>query len=306
MIAVLLLALSLPAALQDAAPDAVARVDGQPLSSAAFCEWLTQRVGPEYALDFAVEHALAQRARELGVLPTEEQVLAAYEASVQSVVDNIYRGDLELFVQSLKANGETLESRRRRLLPGMRVHVTTQAIALATRVVDAAAVQARFETLYGAGGEVTRLEVLFFSAWKDSPGEGVQVDPAARRAAAVARAAAARVRLSAGEAFASVLADSDPPGSDFVADGVVPVWRRDLLGQEVQRAVEQLDRPGDLSPPVEAWDGAWLVRLVSRAPVALEDVRAEIEQELRAAPVDGAEEAQVRLQAEKRVEVLLR
>jgi hypothetical protein len=306
MIAVLLLALSLPSAVQDAAPDAVARVDGQPLSSGAFCAWLTERLGRDHVMDFAVEHALERRASELGVLPTDAQVLAAYEASVQSVVDNIYKGDREIFVKSLEANGETLESRRRRLLPGMRVHVTTQAIALATRVVDAAAVQARFEVLYGTGGEVTRLEVLFFSAWKDAPGEGIPVDPAARRAQAVARADAARARLSAGEAFASVLADSDPPGSDFVVAGVVPVWRRDLLGPEVQQAVEQLDRPGDLSQPVGTWDGAWLVRLVSRAPVSLDAVRAEIEQELRAAPVDGAEEAQVRLQAEKRVEVLLR
>ncbi|MBM3985036.1 MAG: hypothetical protein FJ296_05000 [Planctomycetes bacterium] len=306
MIAALLLALSLPATLQDAAQDVVARVDGQPLSSAAFDAWLHERLGREYVLDFAVEHALEVRAGELGVVPSDEQVLAAYEASVQSIVDNIYKGDRALFEKSVEADGETLELRQRRLLPGMRVHLTAQAIVLATRVVDAGAVRARFEVLYGQGGEITRLEVLFFSAWKDSPGEGVAVDPVARRAQAVARASAARERLAAGWAFASVLADSDPPGSDFVKDGVVPVWRHDLLGKEVQRAVEQLDRPGELSPPVEAWDGAWLVRLVSRAPVSFDAVRAEIEQELRDAPVDGAEEAVVRRQAEQRVEVLLR
>jgi hypothetical protein len=306
MIAVLMLVLSLPVAQDASAQDPVARVAGEPLSLTGFREWLLERLGRDYVMDYAAEYALLRRASELSVLPTDEEVLAAYEASVLEVIDNSFKGDSDLFLKSLALNGETPESRRHRLLPAMRTHLAAQAIVLATRVVDADAVQRRFEALYGSGGEVTRLEVLFFSAWKDPVAESAPLDAGARRQQAVARAAAARERLAAGASFAQVLADSDLPGSDFVEDGIVRAWRRDLLGKEVQRAVEQLDRAGEMSPPIETWDGAWLVRLVSRAPVTLQEVRAEIEQELRDAPVDGAEESQVRREAEMQVEVLLR
>ncbi len=307
MIALLLLALSLPTAAQDAADQVVvARAAGLPLSRGAFEDWLFERQGNERIMDFAVEHVLDQRAQALGVLPSPEQVEQAYLDEVQHVVDSVFKGDHEAYLANLKLHGETPEEHHRRRLPDVRQHTICAAIARTLRVVDDAAVAQRFLEIYGSGSETTRLEVLFFSGWKDKQQEGAEIDLAARRKQAGARAAAARQRLAAGEAFEAVRADSEPPASNFVKAGIVRAWRRDLLGHEVHLAVEQLDSPGDMSQPIETWDGAWLVRLVSRAPVTLDQARAEIRQELLDAPVDAAEVAKVRLEAEPQVEVLLR
>lgn len=299
----LLLLLALPAAAQEGIPDVVARAAGRDLTREEFAHWLLERWGREHVKDFAVETLALSRAAEQGLLPDAAQVAAAYDAELAAIVDNGYRGDLAAFERELAGYGKSLADRRAGRLPLLRVELAMQGLARRARVVDDAAIERRYHEVYGSGGESTRLQVLFFSAWA---GGGEQAaDTGTRRAAAVARAEDARTRLAAGEDFAALLAASDPPGSDFVREGVVRAWRRDLLGPEVERAVEQLDRPGDLAPVVAVWDGAWVVRLESRRPVSLAEVREELAAELRAAPVDTGESMQVYTELEREVELLL-
>lgn len=300
----LLALLALPSAAQDGIPEVVARAAGRDLTREEYARWLLERWGREHVQDFAVETLAVQRATEQGVMPDDAQVAAAYERELKAVVDNGYRGDLAAFERELAGYGKSLEDRRQGRLPLLRIELAMEGLARKARVVDEAALAQRFTEVYGEGGEATRLEVLFFAAWKG--GDDRVPDAAARRAEAVARAEAARARLAAGEDFAALLAGSDPPGSEFVREGIVRAWRRDLLGPEVQRAVEQLDRPGELAPVVPAWDGAWVVRLVSHSPVTLDEVREELARELLEAPVMTGESMQVYVALEREVELFLR
>jgi hypothetical protein len=98
-----------------------------------------------------------------------------------------------------------------------------------------------------------------------------------------ARALAARVRLDAGEPFASVASAADAPAAP-VPRGPLPAAKLgEYVGPGVVRAVEAL-RPGVVGEAVPVDGGAWLVRLVRREGgevTPFEDARADVLAEWR-------------------------
>lgn len=286
--------------LADDAP--VARIGDVTLTRGQFEDWLFEREGRTLVRDYAGDALVLDEARRRGLLPGEEQVAAAFDDEVRQIVDVMHEGDEEAWTGDLKKRGFTAESWRRERLPTLRVELATRNLVLADRQVTEAQLQQRFKEIYGGGGENRSLQVLFFSAWRDRQGvENPDLDKL--RAAARARAEAARARLLAGEALETLVAESDRVASDFVLKGRVHSYRKNLLGQEVDRAVEQLDHAGDLSPPVDVWDGCYLVRLESLEMVTFESARADLESELRSAQPTSAEILAVRMPLMDRVQV---
>jgi len=294
---VALLACLTAASAQDTAGDdlPVARIGDRTLTRGEFEDWLFATEGRTLVRDFAADQLVLQEAGRRGLLPSDERLEAVHDDEVSRIIQHVYAGDEKKYLADLKGRGYTPETWRVERRFTLCIDEATRALALANRVVTEEQLRQRFHDIYGEGGENRSVEVLFFSAFHGASPGGEAKDRESRRADAHARAAAARARLAAGEAFETLRADSDRVASDFVVDGRVRSYRRNLLGDDVDRALEQLDRPGDISPPVDVWDGAYIVRLASRETVTFEGARAELEKELQQEEPTSAELGAVRI-----------
>jgi len=299
------LLLAAPAVAQQ---DPVALTPEGPLPRAAFGEWLVATHGHAHVEDFVAERRLLAEAEARGLLPGEERVREVFEREEAIKVREFHDGDRARYEQQLLLRGWSPERWAEHRLERVRVEETYRSVAAADRVITDEQVEREFRARYGPGAERTDVEILFFSAFADAPQDG-RPDLAAGKQAAKARAEAARAALEAGATMRSLADDADSLDSPFVTDRVrVDGYRENALGRAVDHAVHALDRPGEISPPVERWDGYALVRLVERTPVTLRSVREDLVAELEARPPSSGDIVTLRqrLLEEEGVEILIR
>jgi hypothetical protein len=219
----------------------------------------------------------------------------------------LHHGKEDRYLNDLKGRGYSLETWAARRSDEIATDLCLTRLAQADRVITDEALQKRFTAIYGQAGEHTSIEVLFFSAYRNVESDERPDIPELKRAARE-RARAAGDAWRAGAELAALRADSDPIQSEFVKDGRVIAYRRDLLGTAVDRAVNSLDRAGEVSPPIEVFDGSYVVRLAERREVSFESVKGELTEMLAAEPPSSAERIAVReaLFERDQGEVLLR
>lgn len=273
---VLIALLPLAAASARAADDPIATTPEGPLARAAFGEWLVATLGVEYVEDWVAEQRLLAEAAARGLLPSDEVVRAAFDEEEAVKVREFHKGERARYEAELRGRGFSPERWARRRIAQIRIEQTYLALARADRVVTDADVEQEFRQQYGEDAERTDVEILFFSAFRDQR-EGQRPDIAKGKQEAEARAQAARAAVAGGASMRAQAEHSDPLNWPFLVDGVlVEGFRERMIGRDLDHAVMALDEAGEISPLVEAWDGYFLVRLVARTPVVLEDVRDEL------------------------------
>ena len=307
MIAWLLLASLLVAPGDD---PVVARIGGHDLHASQFGDWMVQRHGHAHIDTWVLEQLILTEAERRGLAPDEETLDRALAAEVQELADRYYLGDIEAWRRSISRTGADVDAFLERREFELEVELCLDALALSEREITDEQLHKRYDSLYGSMQESASLEVLFFDLYanmdpnaEERP-EMVELDREARE-----RAEAARQALSDGVDFATVQHDSDPiTSSEFVVDGRISSWRKNLLGPEMEQAVSSLDDPGDLSPLVKVWNGYFLARLVSRRALSFDTMRDELWQELMAEPPSAEEHNRVRswLRETYAPEILLR
>lgn len=267
----------------------VARVNGADISADVYSRWLMERHGHVYLKDFLREQVILQAAGEAGVLPTDAQAEAAWESERQTIIDNVHHGDEKNWISSLDDQGLDPTPFGKRRTAAWRSTLALRALAQLERSFTEEELRDRYKSVYGELGERLTLQVLRYDMWADADPENDRPDLASLRKSAERRAEAATASWRAGTAFGDLLEDSDDPGSEFVVHGVVSPYRKLLLGPEVEETVPQLDDLGQISDPIEVWDGYVVIRLVERVERSFDQARDEIEGLLRAAPVDSSE-----------------
>jgi hypothetical protein len=272
----------------------VARAKGIEYTRAQYGEWLVQRLGIQFLDDYVFADLVQRVAAERGLLPTQAELEAAFEEEFQRATDHGKTGDLDSFTKDLAQAGYSLETWKARRILELRSDLSHARLARAGRVITDERLQSRYRDLFGDLGERTSVEVYFFSAYRDLDPADQNPDIPALKTAARARAEEARAQLLAGADRAAVMAGTDPVASDFVKDGIITGYRRQMLGRDIEKAVSSLDEPGDTSLVVDAFDGSYVLRLIAREPVRFEDVREELVAAVRAEDVDGSELAAVR------------
>jgi hypothetical protein len=272
----------------------IARAKDREFRASELAQWLLVRYGVEARLEFAAGELVQRIAEERGILPTPQEVDAAFQREFDHLVQTFHHGDAESYLSSLRSRGYTAEAWKRKRTAELAVELAQANLARSIRQVTDEQLRAAYREDYGDLGERTTLEVYFLSAYRDVSPMQQDVEIATLRATARARAEAVQAKLAAGAPLAEILPETDPVSSEFVRDGVVAAYRRELLGKEVDKAVRKLQQPGEVSPVIDAWDGAYVVRLVAREPVRFEDVRDALAAKLADVAVDGHELAQVR------------
>jgi multidrug efflux pump subunit AcrA (membrane-fusion protein) len=255
-----------------------------------------------------VEVLAEREARARDLMPTDEDVLKAFQTEYDLIVKEYYHGDPSAYDRDIRLREQDPEKHAARRQQEIRAQLTLAHLAQADRVVSDEQVERRFTDLFGALSERSSLDVAFFSMYREVvPGERPNIPML--KEAALERAQAAVAKLRNGKPISDVLADSDPVNSDFVDEqGRIKSYSRRLLGKEVEVAIASLDEPGDVSPPISVFDGYYVVQLVGRVPVELDEVREDVITDILTSPANSSEIAIVRehLMNQEGVEILLR
>jgi hypothetical protein len=269
--------------------DPVARVGDVALSRGEFGEWMVSRHGVSALYDYVAENVILIEADKRGLRPTDAELDSAYEVEHQHILEVAYGGNPERWVTDQVKMGFTVESAKVRRLGELRVELALANMIRADRDLSEQAVLDHFHSLYGDPAERVSIEILRFNAYRDLV-PGTRPDLPALKQGARDRALKARAAWLAGTPLADLRAQADEPGfDDIIVNAAIPAYRPRVMGKEIDAAVHSLDKPGDVSQPIDVFDGTWLVRLVSREPIALEDVREQLVREMRETPVDASE-----------------
>jgi hypothetical protein len=299
--------LALPAALPgDEGP--VARLGDKTFEREDFEDWIVERYGVVYLHQFLIESMVFEQAEERGLMPSADEVAARFEKEEARIVSVNFRGDRERWIADLDARGYSYEGWRQRRTSELRAEMAQAALVRARRAPDSDALEQRYRELYGDDGELVELQALYFSAYRGVGEDDDRPDLGALKQAARRRADEARDRWQAGADWDELLALSDPSGQEGVTEGRIEHYRKNMLGKAIQQAVTGLDRGGDITQPVDVFDGTWLLRLVERREVAFDDVRETLTEELLHQQETSGEMAliQSELLGQEGLEILLR
>ncbi len=289
------LLLAAPAALAqdgDNDSDAIATLAGDELTRGDYEDWLFTRFSAETILPYIEFRAIERAARDLGIVVTDEEVAAAYEAEAADKTERFFQGMPERYELDMQRRGYTEERWRERRSIEIRNELQADRIVLAQRVVTDEEIAERFKTIYGQDAEQTTIEVIFFSLYHDvEPGTAVDRDELMRQSAERAKIVVAKMRE--GLSLAELRELSDPIDNKFIEDGLVEQYRRNLLGPALDKAINLLDRPGETTDVVRMFDGHAAARLVVRKNVTLEEATPAIRAELAASAPTSAELTQL-------------
>lgn len=294
------------------APDEPALViDGTPVRAADFAEWLLRAQGEPLARSFVRDHWLVEReARRAGVEVTPAEVSAAVERDVAERIRGAFHGDRSAWLAELARTGRTEAGvlRQRSLEASDRLNA--RALAAIDRVVPRDKIEREWWLRYGRHGKRYDLSMMKFGVVVESRPEDNRAQWEAenekQRAARLADARAVRERLVAGADFGQLAQQhsTDPDTRDHrgqPSGGFTdPGWPSSFLDE-----VEKL-APGDLSQPIYARGGWWLVKVRGLVTTPLAEVEGSLTAELLARGPEDDEVSMVkqRISDGVRVELL--
>jgi parvulin-like peptidyl-prolyl isomerase len=258
----------------------VLSIDGHLISADEYARWLIDTGGASFARDFAERWVILREAERRGIEITDEMVRAEVEEPIALRIEHAFRGEKEAWLAELERLGRTEGGHRRQMMTDERPNVAAKALAALDRVVPEDKIARDWELHYGPYGLDAELRLMNFQVEVET-GEDAEAQAENTRRAReeqLARAELVRGRLLAGEDFAELARQfcSDPA---LAESGGVPAkpFRR---GQNWPSAF--IDRVlalevGELSEPLYARGGWWLVRLEGLTETPLASVRDELE-----------------------------
>jgi parvulin-like peptidyl-prolyl isomerase len=278
-----------PRAQQQPAPlaDAALAIDGERIPLDLYARWLLRNFGERAAQTFARDHvAVEQAAREAGVEVDAEACAGIVDAALAERIEKAFFGQCEGWLAELARTGRTEAGVRLQMETQTRPLELARGMAAIGRVVPEHKIVREWEQRHGRNGRryellMTKVLVVVPSRERETREEWERerqrvLDQGLERARAV------RARIAAGEDFGRVAREtSDDPGTRD-GRGVPPGgfthagWPASFLD-----ALERL-APGDLSEPLFARGGWWVVRVLSVESTPLDAVRDELEARLAA------------------------
>jgi hypothetical protein len=190
----------------------------------------------------------------------------------------------------------------------MRLDLLTEKLFLRDRVLGPGEVEARFDDAFGPEGlrREARMIMCAIRGFEPPPGltrEELQSRMGVASEEARLRAAALCERARLGGDFAALARQSSDDDRTREAGGALPDrFRADQWSEPIAEAVATLE-PGQVTEPL-LFGSAWFVfQLVSERRVTFEEVRDELEQEMRVARPFGTDLAGYRNELGKKARV---
>ena len=273
-------------------------VDGEPVQRGQYALWMLHSRGGIWARRFIADWLIQRAAREAGITVTDRDVAERTRAMLQFRIDNAHRGSREAFEAYVAATGMSEESMLRSFAWRARPDLLAERLILRDRTVTAEEVSGRWVDVYGEGGvgQMVRSMAIGIQTPALAPGLSPdELNEELERAAREARLRADEIvaRIEDGEDFATL---AERYGEAATPGGIGAEPRRfqpETWQPELAEFVRSL-APGDVGEP-QRFGPYWLVfECVALRKVALEDVYAELEQELMTRTPYGIEVATFR------------
>lgn len=267
-------------AAQTAPPGSVLAIDGHAIPGEDFAAWLIEEVGTPHLKEFALDWEIARLAGERGLAADDAQVRAALEQEIATRVKGAFRGEREGWVAELARTGRSVEGHTVQRTAELQGWLNTFNLANEGRVVPEAKIERDWELFHGPRGRSFDLEMIKVLVVMQMPDEkGSPDDNAAAReqARAEGREKAERLRaeILAGADFATVARRSSDDAATRENGGHVPRFVQFGWHSKFVDELFKLER-GQLSEPIFARGGWWLVRVRDWKDTPLDSVREEL------------------------------
>lgn len=283
-------------------------LDGEPIATAAFGQWLLDTQGEALVPVFAREHFLLEReAIARGVAVTDAQVDAEVERQLSKRIAGAFRGSRSDWLAELARTGRTEAGLRLQRRTELRARMNASAIAAIDRVVPRDKVVREWWQKHGRNGRQYDLRLIQFAVRVEAPASGRPEEWKAEeeRTKRARRADAERVRqlLLAGADFGQ-LAQEHSSDAETRARRGHPAGKFDPQGWPAA-FLDELEKlkPGAVSEPLYARGGWWLVRVERVDVTPLEQVENELRAELLARGPEDDEIERVRQRVADGVDV---
>jgi parvulin-like peptidyl-prolyl isomerase len=267
-------------AAETAPPGSVLAIDGQAIPGEDYAAWLIEEIGTPHLKSFALDWEIARLAAERGIAADDAQVRAALELEIATRVQGAFRGVHEEWVAELARTGRSVEGHRVQRTAELQGWLNAFNMANDGRVVPEAKIERDWELFHGPRGRAFDLEMIKVLVVMQMPDEKGSPDANARareqaRSEGQEKAERLRAEIVAGADFATVARRSSDDEATRDNGGHVPRFVQFGWPSKFVDALFELER-GELSEPIFARGGWWLVRVRDWKDTSLESVRAEL------------------------------
>ncbi len=262
--------------------DAVAMLDGEPITKAAYLDYLYSRFGKRGVKDMVGDLLVEKEAKKFGI----QIDVAKLEADVKEREETARKGlSEEQFLQNLQRNGQTYELYLAGLYRDLSNEQYLRGLVSKTRVATDDRIQQLFERQYGMGGikmQVRHVLVLPNMLRAELVRGGTKpadIDMMKIKLQARKMADDALARINGGEEFAPVAASLSHDRVTKDRGGVIENYNGRLYGPDFRTALDRLQVNGPATL-VESGSGYHVVQLMGRTETKLEDVRSQLAEEV--------------------------
>lgn len=271
-------------AADEVEPGTVLLIDGEPVPGDVFAAWLIEEVGPPLMEEFAVGWEIGRLAEERGLAADEAQIQAQFESEIETRIQGAFRGEREGWVAELARTWRSVEGYRAQRSAELKSYLDAFNMANDGRVVPEAKVERDWLLHYGPRGRAFDLHMLKVQVVQQQPEERGRPDLVAQaretaRAEGLAKISALREQIVGGADFAEVARRHSDDAKTRESGGHVPRFVQFGWHDGFVDALFELDK-GELSGPIYARGGWWLVRVNDWVDTPLESVREELTQRL--------------------------
>jgi parvulin-like peptidyl-prolyl isomerase len=278
-------------------PGSVLAIDGEPVPAEAFAAWLIEELSAPHLKDFAVGWEIGRIAEERGLAADETQIATELDEEIATRIQGAFRGERAGWVAELARTGRSVDGHRVQRTAELETLLDAFNLAREDRVVPEAKIVRDWELQHGPRGRAFDLELLKVGVVMQMPEESNVPENVARareqaRAEGLAKIGRLRERILAGEDFAALARSESDDLATRGNGGRVPRFVQFGWPSAFVDALFELQK-GELSQPVFARGGWWLIRVRDWVDVPLESVRAELTRRLIEAGPEQDEVGQV-------------
>lgn len=263
-----------------AEPGSVLTIDGQAIPGEDFAAWLIEEVGPPHMKDFAIGWEIGRIAAERGLAADETQVREFLDQEIATRVQGAFRGERDGWVAELARLGRSVDGHRVQRTAELQPELDSFNLANQDRVVPEAKIVRDWELYHGPRGRIFDLELLKVEIVMQMPQERGSAEAIAHardqaRAQGFGEAERLRARIAAGEDFAELARRFSDDEATREGGGRVTRFVQFGWPTVFVDALFELDK-GELSQPLNARGGWWLVRVRDWLDTPLESARPEL------------------------------
>jgi parvulin-like peptidyl-prolyl isomerase len=273
-----------PAGAQ-AAPSSVLVIEGEEVPAEDFGNWLIGEVGPPMVREFAEGWAIAREARARGLEVTPEEIERELQGELQTRIQGAFHGKREEWIEELARLGRSESGHLLQRRAELESLLWATELSADGRVVPEEKIRRDWERIYGPRGRSFDLDLLYVEVVVPTGGGGQfqreqhEAAIVASRAQGQQEALALRARIAAGEDFAGLVEQHSDDPLTRASGGRVERFSSVGWPDDFIAALFELER-GELSAPIYARGGWWIVRVRGWVDTPLESKRAELESAL--------------------------